>query len=268
MKISIITLFPKMISGFFDESIVKRAQEKKLVELEIINLRDFAVDSYGTVDDRPYGGGAGMVMKIEPILTALEKIKNLPAGRQVKIQNSKSKDSNMKIVLTSAKGKVFNQEKASELAKLEHLVLIAGHYEGVDERIISQVDEEISLGDFVMTGGEITAAAIADAIVRLLPGVLKKETATAIESFFTVKITDLEKIIPDDELLQKIKSKEVKEIQLLEFPHYTRPENFNGQKVPEVLLSGNEKKIWEWRMGKAWEETVKKRKDLLDKFLK
>jgi len=254
MKISIITLFPKMISGFFEESIIKRAQEKNLVEIEIVNLRDFATDSYGTVDDRPYGGGAGMVMKVE----TLEKA----------INYTKSQIPNIKTILTSAKGKVFDQKKAQSLAKLEHLVLIAGHYEGVDERILEQVDEEISLGDFVMTGGEITVVAVVDAVVRLLPGVLKKEKAAEIESFFTVKIDALEKIIKEDELLQKIKKKGIEEIQLLEFPHYTRPENYQGKKVPEILLSGNEKKIYEWRMKKAWEETIKKRKDLLDKFLK
>lgn len=252
MKISIITLFPKMISGFFEESIIKRAVEKDLLKIEIINLRDFAVDSYGTVDDRPYGGGAGMLMKIE----SLDKA----------IQFCKSKSS--KTVLTSAKGKVFNQKKAQELSKIDHLVLIAGHYEGVDERIMDQVDEEISLGDFVMTGGEITAVAVVDAITRLLPGVLKKEAATEIESFFTVKVSDLEKVLEKDALLIQIKNKGIEEVQLLEFPQYTRPEDYQGKKVPEVLLSGHEKKIWEWRMRKAWEETVKKRKDLLDKFLK
>jgi len=215
MKITIITLFPKMVTGFFEESIVKRAIEKKLVEIEMINLRDFSVDSYGTVDDRPYGGGAGMVMKVESLSKAIQSYKS---------QNSKT-------ILTSAKGTVFNQKKAQELAKSEHLILIAGHYEGVDERIMDQIDEEISLGDFVMTGGEITAAAVVDAIVRLIPGVLKKETATEIESFFTVKVNDLEKILGKDELLQRIKNKGVEKVQLLEFPQYTRPEEYEGKNI-------------------------------------
>lgn len=260
MKITIITLFPKMISGFFEESIVKRAIEKKLVEIKIVNLRDFATDSYGTVDDRPYGGGAGMIIKIETLDKAIQFCKS-------KYQRSNIK-SNLKTILTSAKGKVFNQEKAQELAKLDHLILVAGHYEGVDERIMDQIDEEISLGDFVMTGGEITAAGIVDAVVRLLPGVLKKEAATEIESFFKVKINDLENILGKDELLMKIKNKGIKEVTLLEFPQYTRPEEYAGKKVPEVLLSGHEKNIKEWRIRKAWDETIKKRKDLLDKFLK
>src|SRR3990167_11174225 len=135
MKITIVTLFPKMIAGFFDESIIKRAREKKLVEIELINLRDFAIDDYWTVDARPYGGGAGMILRIEPIVKALKKISKKTS----------------KVVLTSAKGKPFNQKKAIEYSKLNHLVIIAGHYEGVDERVLNYVDEEISLGDFVMT---------------------------------------------------------------------------------------------------------------------
>ena len=257
MKITIITLFPKMLKGFFEESIIKRAAEKKLVEIEIVNLRDYAIDSYGTVDDRPYGGGAGMVIKVEVLEKAL---------KQIKITTQK--DRLEKVALTSAKGKVFDQEKAKEFSTLNHLVLIAGHYEGVDERIMDLVDEEISLGDFVMTGGEITAVAVVDAVIRLLPGVLKKEAATEIESFFKIKVSDLEKVLEENELLLKIKNKGIKEVQLLEFPQYTRPEDFEGKKVPSILLSGHEKNIWEWRIRKAWEETVKKRKDLLDKLLK
>jgi tRNA (guanine37-N1)-methyltransferase len=224
MKISILTLFPKMISGFFDESIIKRAQEKKLVEIELVNLRDFAIDDYGTVDDRPYGGGAGMILRVEPIHKALQKVK--------------SKKS--KVILTSAKGKPFDQEKAIEYSKIDHLVIIAGHYEGVDERVLDYVDEEISLGDFVMTGGEITATAIADAVVRLIPGVLKKSDATSNETF-------------------NMGGKK-----LLEYPHYTRPEEYDGKKVPEILLGGDHKKIEKWKQEKSLKETRKKRPDLLD----
>lgn len=226
-KISIITLFPKMIQGFFEESIVKRAADKKLVEIQLINLRDFAVNDYGSVDDRPYGGGAGMILRIEPIFNVLQKIKNPLQGRQ-----------KSKVILTSPKGKQFNQRKAIEYSKLNHLVIIAGHYEGVDERVLDYVDGEISLGDFIMTGGEITAAAITDAVVRLIPKVLKKAEATQLESF----------------------SKN-----LLEYPQYTRPENFKGKKVPKILLSGNHKEIEKWRVKEAYKQTVKKRKDLLDK---
>ena len=228
MKISIITLFPNMVSGFFNESIVKRACKKKLVKINLINLRDFAINKYGQVDDRPYGGGAGMIIRVEPVYNAIQSL------------NLKKKDKKNKIVLTSAKGKVFNQEKAKEYSKLENLVLIAGHYEGVDERVLKYVDEEISIGDFILTGGEIVASAITDSVVRLLPRVLKKEEAVKDESF------------------SKRKGQ-----RLLEYPQYTRPEEFKGHKVPEILLSGNHNKINEWKMKKAYEETETKRKDLL-----
>jgi tRNA (guanine37-N1)-methyltransferase len=224
MKISVITLFPKMISGFFEESIVKRAVEKKLVEIEIINLRDFAIDDYGTVDDRPYGGGAGMILRVDVLYKAISKIKNPKS----------------KIILTSPKGKIFNQKKAQEYSKLDHLVIVAGHYEDVDARALDYIDEEISMGDFILTGGEIPASAIVDSVVRLISGVLKKDEATAQESFNIAG--------------QKI----------LEYPQYTRPEEFMGKKVPEILLKGDHRKIEEWKMEKAVEETKRKRPDLLD----
>jgi tRNA (guanine37-N1)-methyltransferase len=261
MKITIITLFPKMLSGFFDESIVKRAIEKKLVEIEIINLRDFAIDSYGTVDDRPYGGGAGMVLRVEPIYKAINSV--IDKKRQ-------------RIILTSPKGKLFNQKKAIEFSKLQQLIIIAGHYEGVDERVRDLVDEEISLGDFVMTGGEITAAAITDSVVRLIPGVLKKNEATQLESFFDVSINrparrssakrnevGLIEVIGETPLLKKMKKKGIKKIKLLEYPHYTRPEEFMGKKVPTVLLSGNHRDIENWRIERTYKETLKRRPDLL-----
>lgn len=227
MKISIFTLFPKMISSFFEESIIKRAIEKKLVKIEIVNLRDFAIDDYGTVDGRPYGGGTGMILRADVIWTALNNLK---------IKNEKLK---IKKILTSPRGKLFNQQLAINYSKLDHLVIIAGHYEGVDERVINFIDEEISIGDYILTGGEIPAAAIVDSVIRLLPGVLKKEEAIVSESF---------------SLYGK---------KLLEYPQYTRPEEFKGLKVPRVLLEGNHKKIEEWRLKKAKEETKKKRPDLV-----
>lgn len=248
MKISILTLFPKMISGFFEESIIKRAQEKKFVNLEIIDIRKFAIDDYGTVDDRPYGGGAGMIMKVDVIYNAIKSVKSKKTS---------------KTILTSPKGKVFNQQKAQEFSKLEHLVIIAGHYEDVDERVREYVDEEISMGDFVTTGGEIAASAIVDSVVRLLPGVLKKEDAIINESFNFQSINRLESLFPGNEVVQKLKSKGIKEVKLLESPQYTRPEEFQGKKVPEILLSGDHKKIEEWKLKKAFEETLKKRPDLL-----
>ncbi len=257
MKITVITLFPKMISGFFEESIVKRAKEKGVVEIEIVNLRDFASDAYGTVDDKPYGGGVGMVMKVEPIWKALESLsarRQAPSGKQ-------------KIIYTSPKGQQFNQQKVQEYSQLNHLIILAGHYEGVDERVMEYIDEEVSLGDFVMTGGEITAASIVDAITRLLPGVLKSDEATQIESFFEVSVKDLIKIVGMDENLRKLQKKNILNIRLLEFPQYTRPEEFMDKKIPDILLSGDHKAIYEWRLKQAYKETKRKRPDLLKNIL-
>ena len=251
MKITILTLFPKMIEGFFKESIVKRAQDKGLIDIRIVDLREYAVDDYGSVDDRPYGGGVGMVLRADVVWTALNK---------VKVKSGRAK---VKTGFTSPKGKLFNQKKAQEFSKLNHLVIIAGHYEGVDERVLEYVDEEISLGDFVMTGGEIAASAIVDSIVRLLPGVLKHEEATQKESFFSTAINQLIGAIGENSILKKLRDKGIKEVQLLEYPQYTRPEEFNGIKVPAVLLSGNHKEVEKWRLKKSFEQTLKKRPDLL-----
>jgi len=228
MEIDIITLFPKMFLGPFEESIVKRAQTKGLVKIKVHDLRKWAVDKRGTVDDKPYGGGVGMVLMIEPLVKAIEEIKR-----------EKSK-----IILLSPRGKVWKQELAQEYSLLDHIILICGHYEGVDERINEFIDEEISIGDFVLTGGEIPAMVLVDCIVRLIPGVLEKPEATQFESFSNPKV-------------QSTKYK------ILEYPQYTRPENFRGLKVPEILLSGNHKKISEWRQKKALEITKKNRPDLL-----
>ena len=169
-----------------------------------------------------------------------------------------------KIILTSAKGKPFNQAKAIELSKLNHVVIVAGHYEGVDERIMKYIDEEISLGDFVLTGGEIPTATIVDSIVRLLPGVLKKDEATEEESFFQVSIDELIGILGKTEILVKLQKSGTKNVQLLEYPQYTRPEDFEAQSVPQELTSGNHELIRKYRLQKAYEETVQKRPDLLD----
>ncbi len=176
MKITILTLFPKMISGFFEESIIKRAVEKKLVEIELVDLRDFAIDEYGTVDDRPYGGGAGMVIRVDVVYKALADV---IARNEVTKQSQKrlfrfARNDMRRVVLTSPRGKLFNQRKAQEYSKVEHLVIIAGHYEGVDERVTEFIDEEVSIGDFILTGGELPAAMITDSVVRLISGVLKK----------------------------------------------------------------------------------------------
>ena len=225
MKIDIITLFPGMFAGPFNDSIVKIAREKKLVKIKIHNLRKWAKDKHKTVDDRPYGGGKGMVFMIKPVFEALKAIA------------PKAKAQKTKTILLSPQGKTLTQEKAKELAKLDHLVLIAGHYEGFDERIREYlIDEEISIGDYVLTGGELPAMTVVDTVIRLIPGVLDKK-AKENESF----------------------SKE----DLLDYPQYTRPSDFKGWEVPEILLSGNHAEIEKWRKEKSVEKTKKARPDLI-----
>lgn len=240
MKITIISLFPDMFEGFLQESIVKKAQEKGALELEIVNLRDFAVDEHNTVDDRPYGGGAGMVLMAEPVDKALQKY-----------------GEGAYTLMTSPRGFTFNQEKARSLSKKDHIVIFAGHYEAVDERAVEMFDEEISIGDYVLTGGELPAAVITDAVARLLPGVLKKEDATEIESFFEVSVEELMDIVDDNDELKKLHEKGVKTLKLLEYPHYTRPQEYKGKKVPDVLLSGHHKEIKKWQLKKSYEITKK-----------
>jgi len=224
MKIDIITLFPEMFKGPFAESIIKRAQEKGLLKINIHNLRKWTKDKHKTVDDHSFGGGTGMVLMVEPIYKALKELKK--------------KES--KVILLTPQGKVFKQEKAKKLSKEKHLIFICGHYEGADERIREKlVDEEISIGDYVLTGGELPAMVVIDTITRLIPGVLSKKEAKEIESF-------------------SFKG-------LLEYPQYTRPANFKGWPVPEILLSGNHQKINEWREKKALEKTKKRRPALLKK---
>jgi tRNA (guanine37-N1)-methyltransferase len=219
MKIDIITLFPQMFDSPFSISILKRAINKKLINIELHNLRNWALDKYGSIDDRPFGGDVGMLMRPEPVYQALEHIK------EQKGFNNKSK----KIILLSASGKKFTQSMAEKLSKLDNLVVIAGHYEGFDQRIVdNMVDEEISVGDFVLTGGELPAMVIVDAVSRLIPGVLGKDESNKTESFSEIEIDG-------------------KKVRVPEYPQYTRPREFMGLKVPEVLLSGNPKKIKEWQ---------------------
>lgn len=215
MKISILTLFPEMFSGPLDYSIVMNAKKRGLVDIELINIRDFGIGKHQIVDDTPYGGGLGMVLKVDVVHSA--------------ILNTKCKSKCIeKIVLMSAAGKQFRQKTADEFSKLDHLILICGHYEGVDERVKHFIDEEVSVGEFVLTGGELPAMLITDSVTRLLTGVLK-EGVTKNESFsyrFNSKL-------------------------LLEHPHFTKPQTYLGYDVPEVLLSGNHKKIDEWRNKEA-----------------
>lgn len=234
MKISIITLFPEMFSPVLNNSILGRAQKKGLVEFELINLRDFGEGKHQVVDDRPYGGGAGMVLRADILAKAISKLTN----------NERSSPKR-KLILTSASGKPYNQAKARELSKLNQIIIVCGHYEGVDQRFIDKyVDEEISIGDYVLTGGEIPAMVIADSVVRLIPEVLEKPEATLNESFSTYTL-------------------DPKPQTLLEGPQYTRPEEFEGKKVPGILLSGNHGEVEKWRNQKALEKTKKVRPDLL-----
>jgi tRNA (guanine37-N1)-methyltransferase len=234
MKIDIITLFPEMFKGPFDTSMLKKAQDNGLVEINIHDLRNWTKDKHKTVDDRPFGGGGGMVIRVDVVERALHSLK-------YKVQNAKCK-----VVLLSPQGQVFNQKKADKLSKVKHIILVSGHYEGFDERIRKHlIDEEISIGNYVLTGGELPAMVITDSIVRLIPGVLETEAVES-ESF-------------------RPKTHNQKPITLLDFPTYTRPADFKGWKVPEILLSGDHAKIEKWRKQKALKKTKMKRSDLLDK---
>ncbi len=226
MKIDILTLFPKMFESPFAESIINRAIKNKIINLKIHNLRDWAIDKYGSVDDKPFGGDVGMLIRPEPVYKALNEIFNF----QFSIFNKeKRKETKTRIILMSARGKRFDQKKAEELAKIDNLILIAGHYEGFDQRISDfMVDEEISIGDYVLTGGELPSMVIIDAVTRLIPGVLGKDESSQIESFSQRLI--------DNQMVRTI-----------EYPQYTRPQEFMGYKVPEVLISGDPKKIKKWQ---------------------
>ncbi len=217
MQIDILTLFPEMFEGFLNQSIIKRAIESGKVKINIINFRDYSDEPHGKVDDTPFGGGAGMVLKIQPIYDAIESIK---------------KDDSH-IVLLTPRGKTFKQEKAKSLSKFKHLILICGHYEGFDDRIRLLADEEISIGDFILTGGELPAMMISDATIRLIEGVISKESLES-ESF-------------DNDLM--------------DFPVYTKPREYKGMKVPDVLLSGDHKKIEEYRKKEQIRITNEKLKD-------
>ena len=224
MKISILTLFPEMLNGPFEHSIIKNAKSQNKVSINFINIRDFGIGRHRIVDDKPYGGGIGMILRVD----VLEK-----AIAQAKGENPDT--SGQKIILLSPHGKTFNQKKAQELSNLKHLILVCGRYEGVDERVKKFIDEELSLGDFIVTGGEIPAMAVTDAIIRFIDGVLKKGVVTS-ESFSPY----------------------------LEYPQYTKPNTYKNLNVPSVLLKGNHGKIKEWRGKMSLETTIKLRPDLLN----
>jgi len=228
MRIDIITLFPEICRAPLNESIMKRAQEKGIIDVRVCNLRDWTTDKHHVVDDAPFGGGQGMVLKPDPIFAAVEDIKH----RTPNVEHRTSK-----VVLMSPAGRRFDQQRAVQLSKESHLIVICGHYEGVDHRVVEHlVDLEISIGDYVLTNGAIAAVVLVDAIVRLLPGALGHEQSAADESFTGG---------------------------LLEAPQYTRPAEFRGWKVPDVLLSGNHAEIANWRKHQALKRTKKDRPDLL-----
>ncbi|MBU9714578.1 tRNA (guanosine(37)-N1)-methyltransferase TrmD [Evansella tamaricis] len=227
MKISILTLFPDMFTGVFQQSILNSAQQKGIVEYDVINFREFSKDKHSKVDDYPYGGGGGMVLTPQPIFDAVEATRK-------RMDSQKPS----RVILLCPQGERYNQKKAEELAQEDHLVLICGHYEGYDERIREYlVTDEVSIGDYVLTGGEIGAMVIADSVTRLLPGTLGNETSAVTDSYSTG---------------------------LLEYPHYTRPAKFKDFEVPEILLSGHHANIEEWRRQQALKRTVERRPDLLD----
>ena len=221
MRIDILTLFPSMFNGVFEESIIKRAIENKKVEINIIDFRKYTLDPHNKVDDEPFGGGAGMVLMCQPIFDAVEDLR--------------SKDS--KVILLTPSGVPYKQKMAFDLSKEKHLIIICGHYEGFDDRISTIVDLEVSIGDYVLTGGEVPAMAITDSIVRLLPGVINERSYTE-DSFSN-------------------------ESYMLDYPSYTHPREYKGLKVPEVLLSGDHKKIEEYKRNEAIKRTKERRPDLL-----
>lgn len=234
MKVDILTVFPEVIEAGSGYSIVKRAQEKGALELLVHNLRDFAHDKHRSTDDEPFGPGAGMVMKPEPLFEAVEAIGEGKFGAGLQT----TPHPNCKVLLMTPQGEPFSQNMARELAAEDHLIIICGHYEGVDERVREHlVDREVSIGDYVLTGGELPALVVLDAVVRLLPGVLGAEESSVEETFADG---------------------------LIEYPHYTRPAEFRGWKVPDVLISGHHAEIAKWRRVQSIKRTLERRPDLLE----
>ncbi|MBI2591998.1 tRNA (guanosine(37)-N1)-methyltransferase TrmD [Candidatus Saccharibacteria bacterium] len=219
MKIQVITLFPEMFEGVLNTSMLRKAQDKKLVEYKLINLRNFGIGPRKQVDDTPYGGGDGMVLRVEPLLAAVQHA--MSSIRQAQDRSVTNRQS--LVVLMTPRGKKFTQAKARELSRIDNLILVCGRYEGYDERVTSFIDEQISIGDYVLTGGELPAMVVIDAVTRLIPGVLGGTTSAVRESFAQAGV--------------------------VEYPQYTRPEKFRGLKVPKVLLSGHHAEVEKWRTG-------------------
>lgn len=227
MRIDIVTAVPQIFESPLNSSIIKRAREKGIVEIYVHDLHDYGIGRYRQIDDHPYGGGAGMILRPEPIFECIEKLK--------------SEREYDEVIFLTPDGELFNQKMANELAKLNNVILLCGHYKGVDERVREAlVTKEISIGDYVLTGGELPALVVIDATIRLIPGVLNDIESAMTDSF---------------------------QSGLLDHPHYTRPAEYRGMKVPEVLLSGNHELIGKWRYEKALEKTIKRRRDLLNKIM-
>ncbi len=247
MKIDIVTIFPDFFRGPLDHGIIRRAREAGLATIEVHDLRAFAHDRHKTVDDRPFGGGEGMVLKPEPIFECIEALNVAPRERR--------DDAKQSVVLLSAQGKRFDQSVADELAALERIVLICGRYEGVDERVGQYLaDRELSIGDYVLSGGELGAAVIVDCVTRLIPGAVGNQASTQQESFTTCEAQTGSG--PSSTCVSG---------GLLDYPHYTRPADFRGMGVPEVLASGNHEEIRRWRRRAALEKTLRNRPDLLER---
>jgi tRNA (guanine37-N1)-methyltransferase len=258
MRFDLITIFPEFFHGPLDYGIVRRARESSLIETHVHDLRDFTHDRHRTVDDRPFGGGEGMVMKPEPIFAAVE---SLIGGEGVAAPAATA------IILLSASGKLFRQETARRFAKLERAILLCGRYEGVDERVAQHLaTDEISIGDFVLSGGELAAALVLDAVTRLIPGALGNEDSAVNESFSEQPgaPTSQSRADIDVHWSSSSFSPRAARFALLECPHYTRPPSFRGWDVPEVLLGGNHAEIARWRRQKALEKTARNRPDLLN----
>jgi tRNA (guanine37-N1)-methyltransferase len=252
MRFDLVTIFPEFFAGFFQHGIVRRAQAEGLVEIGVHDLRGFTHDRHRTVDDRPFGGGEGMVLKPEPLARALESLGIAP-------KPERSLDAGTRVILTSAQGRRFDQPIARDLAQLDRVVLICGRYEGVDERINElYCDMELSIGDYVLSGGELAAAVVLDATMRLIPGVLGNEASGEFESFGVADAS-----ITSD--VDGVPRSQHGSGGLLDYPHYTRPAEFGGLRAPEVLLNGDHREIRRWRREQQLRKTLANRPDLLDR---
>ena len=254
MQFDIVTIFPDFFTGPLDYGIVRRAREAHLVDVQVHDLREFTHDRHRTVDDRPFGGGEGMVLKPEPLFEAVESL----LGGEICGGENAERAGGTAVVLLSASGKLFRQETARRFAALDRMILLCGRYEGVDERVAEHLaTDELSIGDFVLSGGELPAAMVLDAVTRLIPGALGNEDSSVNESFSAAEASAGE-LAPSTSHQSLVTSH-----LLLDFPHYTRPAEFRGWPVPEILLGGNHEQIRRWRLEKALEKTRRNRPDLL-----